>query len=342
MNNVQIVAAINRVGARLSELERRKRPNIPSARGAIAAAAADAIHPAVSLALRSMLDPCDRTRPRIGLPTYPSQASQVCRQWNDISVVSGTAGIAVIGFNPCAANDGQYLVYSSNPTTFITAVMPLVTGGTAGTTSVTCSQLPYSTANLSANTVNARCIAMGIEFLSTTAELYEQGMVQTFVDPNHNSITGYGTSDMSARVECMTRPLKKGTVYHITCPPALATDADYTTEVHPYNNTGNCIGGVIVSGCSTTNPVTLLARVTMDIEYIGTGCEAQAQPKQIPPAGAYDHVVQLVHKAQSHHQQNPHLKPKDLLKMAHSAYKILNTPAGRAGVSLAKHVLLGL
>lgn len=297
------------------------------------------IHPAVHGVLSAIITPCDRTRPKCGIPTFPASNSFVARGWADFTVVtSSTSGAGFISLNPAITNNISSLCYSS-ASTYTGSTLGGLNLGLTGTTDVEFTNLPFASSAIGVS-LQARIVGFGVEVTNMTAPLYSQGLVQTLVDPEHQNLYNYTSAQMSSRSECLTDILTPSSAtdgqgrpktYHLSVYPVQYSDGTYeTSSQNPWAGGGNqVIAGMLITGASTTNPVSLLCRATIDIEYVGLTAENSCQPKSIPPPGAFEHVVQIAQKVHTHHSQNPHLKPKDLLKVAVMGYKALNTPAGK-------------
>jgi len=278
--------------------------------------------------LSSMLHPSDRVAPPVGLATFPNVSSQKARGYADFAASSGTQGFGFICLNPVVVNDQDTASFSTS--TFAGAAIPNLNGAATGQNPVELLNLPFATGSLGlgAGKVQARLVSYGMEIESTTAELYEQGILQIFVDPAHADITGYGSATFSGRRESLTVPLKKGEKHTITITPVAPADTQYGTAPYPYNSTATAsIGGVIISGCSPTNPVTLLCRLTANVEYVGTPVDNISTPNGIAPADALNHCVEIAQKVLSHKHahHHPKFRPEHMLDLGRRAYKAINS-----------------
>lgn len=305
------------------------------------------IHPVVSNAFNRILNPCNRTFARIGLPTFPTTASSKIRAFFDFTMSTGSQGSGFVALNPSLLNDANCIAYSTSA--WGGNSIPAMSAAT-GVALAAAATLPYNIATSSAAALSGlrcRLVACGLEMESTTSMFTEQGVVQSLVESTHADISGYVATDISARAEGMTKMVRKGEKYHLSLTPVYASDYNYikpTTSAtsRPYNQTeGSVIAGFLVTGASTTSACTFLCKLTIDVEYIGTLTENNTTPNPIPPAGAMEHVAELAAKAHAHHQQNPHLKPMDLVKLAHKAYSaVANNKIARAGEEFGAAALL--
>lgn len=297
-----------------------------------------AIHPVVDKLLEGMTCPHNRQRPPIGLPTFPNFDSDKSRGFADITVTTGTAGAGAVGFNPVIANDQPTVIYSSNASTYSGTTIPSMNGAAGGTSTADLANLPYTSAQVNAGSgtgVEGRVVTYGIEFESTTATLYEQGIAQFYVDPAHTSISNYTSGQLSSHRECLTIPLVKGHKHYIEIVHASPTETAYGTGQLPFNSSSSaCIAGMLITGASATNPVTVLMRITSDVEYVGLLAESHCTPNPMGPPDALNHCIELAQKVYKHKQANHHplLRPAHMHDLAKKAYREVTKLGGGKNV----------
>lgn len=259
---------------------------------------------------------CDRSQPLTGVPSMDVRASRKERGFTDFTFTSGTAGSGYAVFNPVTTNNAAVAGYSSSSTLYTGTTLQSTTAAPAGSTpGVNLANLPFANASLAGAALNARIVGFGVEFESTTANLTEQGVIQYFVDPEHEDISAYGTTQLAARSECVTVPIRKGVKHHFFIPAVLADDTNYSQNSNPYSaNSGapaaGALAGILVTGASAANPVTVLVRVTSIVEYVGSLVESNATPNPISAVGGAEHASQVANrmlsmKPRAHHLHAP-------------------------------------
>lgn len=299
------------------------------------------IHPAPKDFLNAIINPCDRGRPKSGLPQFPLNDSFVARGFVDFTMTTGSAGSGFISLNPTLANDQAIVNYSNNAGTYAGSTINTMNAAAVGTTTINVTNLPYASASFVSPALLGRIVACGLSIKSSTASLYEQGVVQLFADPAHGDIGTYTSANLSSRQESTTHSLKKGEEYTINTAPVFPSDSNYVTNTRPYLNTaGGVVAGILVTGAAAANPVTFLCRLTIDVEYVGTLTEHAAKPKPVPPAGTYEHCAAIAAHASKHRALHPGLKPTALVKLCHSAYKAVNSSAGKSITAAFSNLLL--
>jgi len=302
---------------------------------------AGGIHPYVGQVLERFLNPHDRAGPKVGLPTFPNFPSMKARGYVDFTMVTGSAGYGFVSVNPSLANDTVQVNYSS-ATNYAGTTVNAMNAGAVGTSTTTVSNLPFATAQFGGS-MRGRIVAVGLSFKSTTAPLYTQGVVQTLVEPSHSSIAAYTVANMSSRSQCETRNVIPNAEYHLTMQPTSATDPQYTATVQQwYGDNVGVIGGVLVSGASTVanQNLSFFCRLTVDVEIVGNLVENLVSPNPVAPPGALEHVIDIAQKVHAHKVSHPgKISPQQMVSYAKTAYKVLNSPEGKAGIAFARGVI---
>jgi hypothetical protein len=295
------------------------------------------LSPVADKAISLILDPNDRTKAIVGLPRFPVSNSYKVRGWLDVTITTGTNGFGFLAINPALVNNVNCICYSNSAATYTGTSVPATNAGTAGTTAVGFANLPFTSAQLAAQTLQGRIVACGFSVTSTTATLYEQGVLQVYFDPNHADLTGSTPALISSRGEALTTMVKKGDEHHYAYTLINETEMTYQAVSYPLNNTAGVSNAIIMlSGAAGANPVSALVKLNIICEFNGTTAENTATPNGIGPPDAIHHIMMACQRLHDHKISHPEkiFTPRQIDKLGKEFLKMLqhglHTAEGKA------------
>lgn len=242
------------------------------------------------------------------VPTYPSRPSQKHRAYISIDGAIGTAGVGFVLAGPCYDNTTNSIWYSS-------AAFPGTIMAQAGTgvTATPVTNNPYTPAQLAVGDAHCRTVGWGMRIVYTGTELNRSGMTTCCVHPDHLSLSGYGSSDLLAFGDQVTRtdPVHREWCMVVTT-PTQPSDFEYSTAPYSQGSSITPFAAIMISGVPGS---TFRIQVYHHFEAIGKLATSPTN-NDIDPNGT-QLVVSSVQKALS----NPNVKPKSWFTKALEFYK---------------------
>jgi len=177
----------------------------------------------------------------VGLPVYPSPPSQKVTGWSRGVGACGTTGIGFVLARPVIASDLAGVAYSG-PT--FTDDKALLSG--TGVASVTTSNLPYVTADLSESGVRGRVICCAIRYRYIDQQTKLGGISYPYVEPNHMDMNNATITTLVGKEDYKTCPITRSWTtlmwtpvhrtemdyYHLPSPPSHA-NVDLASNMLP-------------------------------------------------------------------------------------------------------------
>lgn len=281
------------------------------------------------------------------LPCYPSEPSQKVTGYIRFTAAAGSGGYGFCAFTPCLANDAVIAFHTGSGFTGVDASQILTANSSlaGGVTTVNCSNLPYTSAQLRSTsgngTVYGRIVSFGYRITYVGTLLNESGVYHLASSATHGNITATAatTSDASSFINTVvcgiTKESCEARVYPVASEEAQYTSAnsadDNTTiMVHPYSGGDSAITGVFnftpAGGVATGVPVAIvhfggvqgaqyLIEVVQHVEYIGRLTGSAASPNVSDQRG-FEIVTAAAAKLPLKQEASPHAKPMALMKSA--------------------------
>jgi hypothetical protein len=306
---------------------------------------------AARLAL-SIADPFNPAARESCLPTSPAIDSAAISIITRTDLTVGLLGVGWIQVSPCLASDGvvAYVTgstFNSSNFEILTANSTLVTG----VISVSPSQAPYTTSNLSSNysdqtpSVSGRIVSVGVRITYSGTTLNQSGMVYCYADPTHNASDAYGASVgtvalMSAFETCDVSAVSRDPctlVTTVTNPNEYAytsyvggTTSEALTSVYPYSCTTSAFYGgftntvaslavgvpimcIAISGA--TAGITFHVDLIQHVEYTGYMAAALVKPREADMEGTAS-VLAAAFKLPLYVMSNPGVSRWNLMMQA--------------------------
>jgi len=294
---------------------------------------ADSAEHALHQAVETCVNAPNKLVALCGVPTVPSEPSFKARGFTEFTVItSTTSGSGYAAFNPATCNDAVTASFSS-AVGYLGNTVNAMNAAAVGTSTLKFTNLPFAVASLGTSALGARVVGYGIKCTNTTAPLYSQGIIQYLHDPGNETIGTYAYSDMAARAQTVRQPITPGLCFSFVIPASEADQLEYSESTAlPFNSSGPAvIGGILLTGCSTTNPVTFLVELTTIVEYIGKLAENSATPNPLYPPGSLEHFQTMGALSNRLRFHKPHHHHDTIAKSIHSCLHGLRRTGHLAG-----------
>jgi hypothetical protein len=211
-----------------------------------------------------------------------------------ITVKVGQGGVGYIVLLPSANNDENCIFYTGSAATINSAGNFTYTG--TGINGAALTKNPYTDASFAGGDVQARLTSAGIRLISTTSELYRNGSVCTYIDPDHKTASNFTVGELYQSSHASVLP-HDNREYMVTYKPATPSDFNYGDATFGYSPTGNVGYMLICIDASNSNEVqSFNAEVVVHYELIGrtiystttSECDIQNVSKVISNASDLD------------------------------------------------------
>ena len=229
--------------------------------------------------LKCLLSP---SRFMSGIPAAYNLPSQKTHGWykGTFSTPTGV-GVGWVAFSPPLASDALSVWYTDGSATSTT-----ISTTVAGPIQSAILNLPFTTAQLAAKTVQARLVAAELKVRNVTARLSASGDVYGMQQPDHDTLVGatvglFNAFEESARFSGVDQ--RTITLNYLPALNSLTDESEYTNAAGPFVS-GGALFPIMAFMASAPAAQTFEFECHVVVEYIGSAANSRT-PSNSDPIG---------------------------------------------------------
>lgn len=272
---------------------------------------------AASRYLLAFMDPFHLKARTAYVPQLPTCRTKKVTVYTRGSFSTGTAGVGMLMFSPCTAND-QNCIYSSTSTFAGNSfTLPSALNANGVSSARLATPFPRNSMNTTAvnNTIEARIVSFSVRVYYTGSVVNCGGTVYAYSDPDTDNIVAMDYAQVGAKDITEIRPVTVGTSYSTVLIPVRGSQTQFPSatagtlpQLYPYSDGASVVdptqltgatavgppcGGFLIVAPSAT-PLTFNYEVVQHVEYNGQGLpQGDLTPSAADTIG-FDHVQSLL------------------------------------------------